>query len=154
MLPLNDNNVHICLPTLILALASPSVSMTRTLTVEAWLDNILSSASSSDVASIAPLTPPLTKIETETNTDTDTVNCHVLKPVRTSSNIPSQFQRYGKRKRSLELEQPKIPELNQQDYLELAHRPNKQPRIEPISRLTRFNLRRAIMSQTPVYAQV
>ncbi len=127
----------VCLPTLTFALASSSVSMTRTLIVEAWLDNILSSAWSSDVTSIAPLTPPLTEIETETTT-----------------NIPSQFQHCGKRKRSLELEQPKNPELNQQQYSEHARRPNKQPRIEPFSQLTRLNLRRAIMSQTPVYAQV
>ena len=132
--------------------------MTRTFTVEAWLDNSLSSASSSDVASFAPLTPPLTEIETEANTDTDTVTDHALKSIRTSSAIPPQFQHCRKRKRSPELEQPKYPELNQQQYLELAQRPNKQPRIEAISQLTRSNLRRAaveaIMSQTPVFAQV
>ena len=154
---LYDNNVYICLPTLILALESSSVSMTQTLTVEAWLDNLFSSASSSDVASITPLTP-LTETETETNTNTGTVNGHALKPIRTSSDIPSQFQHCRKRKRSLELEQPKNPELNQQPYSELAHRPNKHPRIRFISQLTTLNLRRATieatMPQTPVYAQV
>lgn len=124
--------------------------MTQTLTVEAWLDNILSSASSSDVASIIPVTPP-TAIETENNPDTDTVTGHVLRPIRTS-------QHCGKRKCSLEHEQPKSPQSNQQQYSEPAHRPTKHPRIEPVSQLTRSNLRRAtveaIMSQTPVYAQV
>ena len=132
--------------------------MTRILTVEAWLDNIFSSASSSDVASIALLTPPLTEIETENNTNTDTVTGYALKQIRTSCDIPSQFQYYGKRKRSLELEQPKNPDLNQQQDSELAQRPNKQPHIKPSSQLTRLNLRKAtfqdIMSQTPVYAQV
>ena len=109
------------------ALVSSSISMTPVLTVEAWLDNII------------PLTP-------------------LLKPICTLSDVPCQFRHHGKRKRSLELEQPKNPELNQQEDSELAQRPNKQPRIEPISQRTRSNLRRAttqaIMSQTPVYAQV
>ena len=81
----------------------------------------------------------------------------LLKPICASSTISDQFRHYGKRKRGLELEQAKIPELNQQQYLEPAHRPNKQPRIEPISQRTRSNLRRATvkaMSRTPVYAQV
>ena len=146
------------LPTLTFALEYSSVSMTRTVTVEAWLDNILSSASSLAVAGVAPLTPPLTEIETEANTDTNTVTGPAQKPVRTSSDIQSQFQYCGKRKRSLELEEPEIPELNQQQYLDLARRPTKQPRIEAISQLTRSNLRRAtveaVMSQTPAHAQV
>ena len=146
------------LPTLTFALESSSVSMTGPVTVEAWLDTILSSASPLVVAGVAPLTPPLTETETETNTDTNTVTGYAQNPVRISSDIQSQLQYCGKRKRSLELEEPENPELNQQQYLELARRPNKQPRIEAISQLTRSNLRRAtveaIMSQTPVHAQV
>lgn len=106
---------------------SQSVSMTLTLTVEAWLDNII----------------PRTDL---------------LKPIPTLSNIPIQSQHQGKRKRGLEHAQPKNPELNQQQYSEPAHRPNKQPRIERISQRTRSNLRRgtvgANMSQTPACAQV
>ena len=98
--------------------------MTLTLTVEAWLDNII---------------PP-----------TD-----LLKPI---PKIPFQSQHHGKRKRGLEHAQPKNPELNRQEYSKLERRPNKQPRIEPISQRTRSNLRRgtvgANMSQTLAFAQV
>ena len=100
--------------------------MTLTLTVEAWLDNII----------------PRTDL---------------LKPIPTFPNIPFQSQHHAKRKRGLEHAQPKNPELNQQEYSELERRPNKQPRIEPISQRTRSNLRRVTveaMSQTPVNTQV
>ena len=126
-------------------LLSSSVPTNRAFTVEAWLD------------SIVPHTPLLKEIKTKTNTHNPPVTSHVLKPTPTASDIPSQFQHYGKRKRGLKLEQPKLPKLNQQQHSEPAHRPNKQPRIEPISQRTRSNLRRATVkaiSRTPVYAQV
>ena len=138
----HDNNI--CLPTVMFDLTSSSVPMTRAFTVEAWLDNII------------PPTP-LPKIKTKTNTHIPPVTSHVLKPTPTVSDIPSQSQHHGKRKRGFEFEQPKIPELNQQQYSEPAHRPNKQARIEPSSQHTRSSLRKATVkaiSRTPVYAQV
>lgn len=81
----------------------------------------------------------------------------LLKPICPSSTISDQFPHYGKRKRGPEHEQPPNPELNQQQYSALTHRPNKQPRIEPVSQRTRSSLRKATvkaMSRTPVYAQV
>ena len=127
-------------------LISSSVPISRAFTVEAWLNNT------------GPFTPLRKEIKTKTNTHAPPVTSHVLKPTPTASDIPSQFQHYGKRKRGLELEQPRILELNQQQYSEPAHRPNKQPRMEPISQRTRSNLRRATvganMSRTQVFAQV
>ena len=131
--------------TLVTTLESTSVSMTQTLTVEAWLDNI-----------IIPLTPllklmctssdiPCRTLAVEAWLDNIIPRTPLLKPICPSSDVPCQYRHYGKRKRGLELEQPKSPELNQQQDLKLTHHPNKQPRIEPIPQRTRSKLRRAII---------